>query len=344
MSKSKMMNPEELDRYLRTVTRRERYYLENPGKSSPAYADMQHKTVGGRDVLYFKLPALKEARILIRKDSRFTDVPCFIHSNLNINYIYSGKCDYVINSRPISLSQGDVAIFDRDVVRQKLYAGENDIVINVSMSNEFFSSSILKQIGRQSVISSFMLHALSDRSFSHNHYMLFRTSQNPLIAHLFHQLFMEYYSDRIYEKEMIQGLLHLIFIELLRVYLEEPDRHFIQISSGQTHNTIEILRYIEEHYADCSLTQLAGVFGYHPKYLCSLLKKQTGKTFKEIQLDRRLTIAAALLANTDEPVQSICQKVGISNLNYFYRHFEAHWQMSPNEYRQKMKPYLLPVN
>lgn len=344
MSKSKIMNQEELDRYFRTVTRRERYYLENPGKPSPSYSDMQHKTIGGNDVLYFKLPALKEAEILIRRDSRFTDVPSFIHSNLNINYIYSGKCDYVINGLPVSLVQGDVALFDRDVVRRKLYAGEDDIVVNISMSNEFFGSSFLKQIGDQSIISSFMLHALSDHGFSHDHYMLFRTRNNALIAQLFRQLFIEYYSGRIYEKEMIQGLLHLIFIELLRVYREEPDRHMIQISSGQTHATIEILRYIEEHYTDCSLTGLSEVFGYHPKYLCSLLKKQTGKTFKEIQLEKRLSAAAVLLANTDEPVLSICQRIGISNQNYFYRQFEARWQMSPKAYREEKRSYFLPVD
>lgn len=212
-------------------------------------------------MFHFNLPTLKEAEILIRKDSRFTDVPDYVHSNLNMNYIYSGKCDYVINNRPVSLHQEDVAIFDKDVVRRKLYAGRDDIVINISMSNEFFDNSFLRQVGRQSIISEFMLHVLSEYSSSHNHYMLFRTSQNQRIHPLFCHLFIEYYSNQIYGKDMIQGYLHLIFVELLRLYHEDPD----------------------------------------------------------------------------EPIHTICQKVGTSNQNYFYKQFEQTYHMSPNEYRKKFK-------
>ena len=186
------MDLQELDTLFRTRTRREQYYLEHQGAPSPSYRTMEHRQIDGKDVLYFRLPALKEAEILIRKDSRFTDVPYYIHSNLNMNYIYSGKCDYVINSRSITLHQGDVVIFDKDVVRRKQYAGEKDIVINISMSNEFFNNSFLRRIGEQSIISNFMLHVLCDHSDTHNHYLVFRTNHETLISTLFCQLFTDY--------------------------------------------------------------------------------------------------------------------------------------------------------
>ena len=155
---------------------------------------------------------------------------------------------------------------------------------------------------------------------------------------MFYQLFSEYYENSIYRKEMIQGYLQLIFIELLRTYHEDAANQTVQISSGQMQNTIDILHYIEQHYTDCTLTQLADAFGYHPKYLCSLLKKQTGKTFKEIQLSQRLKETAALLIDTDDSIQSIFQKVGVSNQNFFYKYFETCFQMSPHEFREKNRP------
>lgn len=328
------MNIQELDAMLRTKTRREQYYLDHPGAPSPTYKNISHRTVNGRDVLFFKLPALKEAEILIRKDSRFTDVPYYVHSNLNMNYIYSGKCDYEINEHAITLHQGDVAIFDKDVVRRKLYAGEDDIVINISMNNDFFSNSFLRQIGEKSIISSFMLHALSEKSGSHNHYLIFQSHSSPLIPTLFHHLLLEYFDSRLYGKEMIQGYLHLIFTELLRLYHEDSSNQVIEISSGQIQNTINILHYIERHYADCTLTQAAEAFGYHPKYLCALLKKQTGKSFKEIQLAQRLRAAAELLENTDSSVQSVFEQVGAYNQNFFYKYFESYYHMTPSEYRR----------
>lgn len=336
------MDLQELDTLFRTRTRREQYYLEHQGAPSPSYRTMEHRQIDGKDVLYFRLPALKEAEILIRKDSRFTDVPYYIHSNLNMNYIYSGKCDYVINSRSVTLHQGDVVIFDKDVVRRKQYAGEEDIVINISMSNEFFNNSFLRRIGEQSIISNFMLHVLSDHSDTHNHYLVFRTNHETLISTLFCQLFTEYYGSRIYGKEMIQGYLHLIFVELLRLYQEDKDNQLVQISSGQMSCTLEILHYIEEHYKDCTLAQLSAAFGYHPKYISALLKKQTGKTFKETQLDQRLKAATALLIDTDDSIQSICHKVGASNQNFFYKSFEAAYRMSPGDYRKKNTEPVLP--
>lgn len=248
----------------------------------------------------------------------------------------------MINSRSVTLHQGDVVIFDKDVVRRKQYAGEEDIVINISMSNEFFNNSFLRRIGEQSIISNFMLHVLSDHSDTHNHYLVFRTNHETLISTLFCQLFTEYYGSRIYGKEMIQGYLHLIFVELLRLYQEDKDNQLVQISSGQMSCTLEILHYIEEHYKDCTLAQLSAAFGYHPKYISALLKKQTGKTFKETQLDQRLKAAAALLIDTDDSIQSICHKVGASNQNFFYKSFEAAYRMSPGDYRKKNTEPVLP--
>jgi len=331
------MNIHELDILLRTKTRRELYYLEHPGITSPSYQDMQRKVVNGREVLYFKLPALKEAEILIRKDSRFTDVPYFVHSNLNMNYIYSGKCDFQIDDRSITLHQGDVAVFDQDVVRRKLYSNEQDIIVNISMSNEFFSDSFLRRIGNQSLISNFMLHVLSEHSGSHDHYMVFRSSKNPLISSLFQQLLLEYYSERVYGKDMIRGYLHLIFTELLRLYNEYPKEQMIRISADSGETVIHMLQYIEEHYQDCSLNQLAQEFCYHPKYATSLLKKLTGSSFKEIQIQERLKKAAELLLETEESIQSICEQVGISNQSFFYRCFKNIYRMSPKEYRQRKK-------
>ena len=165
--------------------------------------------------------------------------------------------------------------------------------------------------------------------------MIFQSHRSPIITILFERLLLEYFDNRLYGKEMIRGYLHLVFTDLLRLYHEAPDSQLIEISSGQIQNTIEILRYIEQHYEDCTLTQLAETFGYHPKYLCSLLKKQTGKSFKQIQMEKRLKTAASLLENSDLPIQSILQQVGAHNQSFFYRCFEEAYTVSPGEYRRQ---------
>ena len=139
--KKEDMDRAELDAFLRQITPREQFYLDNPGAPSPRFKTMEHRTVRGRDVLYFHLQELPNDEIHLRKDSRFTDVPYYMHSNININYIYDGHCDYLIDDKPITLYKGDVCIFDLDVVRRKLTLGPSDIVINLNMTNEFFGDS-----------------------------------------------------------------------------------------------------------------------------------------------------------------------------------------------------------
>lgn len=156
--KKEDMDRAELDAFLRQITPREQFYLDNPGAPSPRFKTMEHRTVRGRDVLYFHLQELPNDEIHLRKDSRFTDVPYYMHSNININYIYDGHCDYLIDDKPITLYKGDVCIFDLDVVRRKLTLGPSDIVINLNMTNEFFGDSFFHKAGRQNLFSDFMVH------------------------------------------------------------------------------------------------------------------------------------------------------------------------------------------
>lgn len=320
-----------LDKFLRAVTPREQFYLDNPGAPSPRYKDIERRVFNGREVLYF---ALQDDMVHLRKDSRFTDVPYHLHTNVNVNYIYSGKCDFVVDELPVTLRKGDVAIFDVDVVRRKLYLGEDDIVINLNMSHDFFESSFMRKAGEQTILSDFMLRVLSTSSPAHDHYMIFRTGDNAAIDLLFRQLMLEYFEENIYREQMIQGYLHLIFLELLRLYDSDANKHFVQIGSTHSRDIMSILYYIEQNAADCTLTELAEHFRYHPKYISALLKQMTGSTFKQIQTRQRLKNAATLLLQTALPIQEIAQRVGVGNLSSFYRSFEAQYRVLPGTYRK----------
>lgn len=329
------MDWNELDRYLRQITPREQFYLDNPGAPSPRFRNMEKRVIDGREVLVFQIPSLWEDSVHLRKDSRFTDVPFHIHTNVNVLYIYSGKCDLLVEDTPVTLHRGDVGLFDVDVVRRKLYLGEDDIVINFNMTHEFFSGSFLRRAGEQNILSDFMLHVLSTNSPTHDHYILFRTGEDFSVDLLFSMLLAEYYKEDVYRREMIQGCLRLIFLELLRLCSHDSGGYQVQISSTHSRDVTGILHYIEKNYAGCTLPDLAEQFGYHPKYISALLKQMTGSSFKQIQTRLRLQNAAELLLQTDLSVQEISQQVGVGNLSHFYSSFEKQFGLRPNAYRKQ---------
>lgn len=326
------MDTDKLNKLLIKNTEREQYYLDNPGSVSPRYKSMNSKIVDGKEVFCFSLDKLAEKEILIRKDSRYTFVPFYIHSNINMNYIYSGKCTYLINDEYITLHKGDVCIFDKDVVRAKMKTGKDDIIINISMSNDFFSNSLINRIGEQSVMANFIIHSLSNTE-NHNHYLIFQTEKSMKIIELFNSLLIEYYDNKIYSKEIIKSYLVIIFIELLRIYHTRSGNQLIQISDDSSKILMDILHYIEKNYSDCNIDDIAKTFGYHPKYISYLIKKKTGKTFNEIKLTQRLNIACSYLKNTTLSIQTIAEKVGITNQSFFYKKFKEYYKISPNDYR-----------
>ena len=125
----------------------------------------------------------------------------------------------------------------------------------------------------------------------------------------------------------------MIFLYLLRLHQQDSDGQMVQIISTHNRRVVDILSYIEQHYVNCSLQDLAEQFGYHPKYISAMLREMTGFSFKQIQVRERMKEAGRLLTETDESVQDIASRVGMSNLSSFYRTFKAYYGMLPDAYR-----------
>lgn len=103
--------------------------------------------------------------------------------------------------------------------------------------------------------------------------------------------------------------------------------------TGEEAAILRVLRYIEENYRTGSLTEIAGELHYDLCWLSREIKRQTGKAYKELLQEKRLTQAAYLLKNTGLRVDEIGDAVGYSNLSYFHRIFQARYGMTPKKYR-----------
>lgn len=96
-----------------------------------------------------------------------------------------------------------------------------------------------------------------------------------------------------------------------------------------------LLDYIDRHYGDSlKLETLAVLFNYSSSYLGQLFKSYTGEYFNGY-LDRiRIQKAKELLAQ-DMKVYEVAERVGYSNVNYFYSKFKKLEGISPSFYQKK---------
>ncbi|AIS58589.1 transcriptional regulator [Listeria ivanovii subsp. londoniensis] len=319
------------------LTKPEEKYLANPEFHSPVYQQLPQVLIDEEKVYKFELPNLKKNIIEIRRDSRFTSVPKHIHSNININYVYSGTCHYTVNDKKTLLTKGDICIVDRNVIRAKEKLTENDIVLNISLSNDFFSREFIMGLGEASVLTNFLFAAITQNNH-HDGYLIFRNS-DATIENYFSQLINEYFKNDSFSRYSIEALFSLIFIQLIRNYQSNENKQIVHISSTGADNLFEIIEYIEKHSEVCTLEQTAQLYNYHPKYLSQLIKRTFGKTFKEIQTDQRLKNATQYLEFSEQPISEIANLVGMSNITQFYKKFHEKYGLTPAEYRSKLIEY-----
>ena len=124
--------------------------------------------------------------------------------------------------------------------------------------------------------------------------------------------------------------------QLLTVLLAILLRNFKKSQRANTSSKIvEIYDYLHQNYQTANLMSAVAHFHYHPKYLSSLIHKQTGKTFRQILNEIKLQNAANFLAFSEYSVEQISELIGYQDTSYFYRIFKETYGLSPTQYRQK---------
>ena len=276
---------------------------------------------------------LKKDMIGMIKETRFTVIPKHHHVDMELNYIYSGSCTFVINGREVTLKKGDLCILDSDVWHSATsYKKEHDIVINIVFRRSFFDGVFLSRLSQQGVVASFLVDAVS-RNRRHDKYLIFHTQNEPKIHSLIQFLLCEYFDRSSCYGELVKAYATALFLELVNVMHSQAERTI----SGSNEILVPVLQYLEKNYMSCTLTQLAEKFGYNPNYLSAQLKRITGCSFVELKNRQQFSEAAFLLANTEKSISEIIEKIGCSNRTFFYQKFEQIYGMTPREYRVQAK-------
>lgn len=107
---------------------------------------------------------------------------------------------------------------------------------------------------------------------------------------------------------------------------------------NHTHTAVtKIMNYLDEHYQEpISLEDLSKVVFLNTKYICNIIKQDTGKTFHEILVGLRIQKAKALMKLPNSKMYEISQQVGFSDSKSFNNAFKKVVGMTPTEYRNQL--------
>jgi len=135
------------------------------------------------------------------------------------------------------------------------------------------------------------------------------------------------------KRSINQFTMGLLFLQLVNYTdkVEVGKDHFDQ------ELMLSVYRFIEEHYKEGELSELAAALKVDLYWLSRRIKKLTGATYTELLQKKRLNQAQFLLQNTNLPVADIGHAVGYDNLSYFHRIFRERFGESPKQYRKHIR-------
>lgn len=287
-----------------------------------------------RDFIIDKVNLLETGKLIsIRPHTRFTDFPLHRHNYVEIIYMCSGQTEHMINGEmPLTLSTGELLFLNQHVSHAIKRAEWNDIAVNFIVMPEFFDF-VLEIIGSDHILGQFLLNCLRQSS-GYADFLHFKVADVKRVQNQMENLVLGMFEPDSGSRLVNQVSMSLLFLLLLghidRLNTAGPGRASHAL-------VLDALQSIQDHYQSVTLSTVADKHGVSLAYVSRLIKEATGKSFKELLMEKRLSKAEQLLMGTALPAADIIAAVGYENTSYFYRIFRERYGLSPREYRKQGK-------
>lgn len=208
---------------------------------------------------------------------------------------------------------------------------ENEIIIiGVQIRKETFFREYLPTIYMDTSLFQFFIEPKTNK-FS-DEFIHLPVPHNNAVRTLLEIMVMEYADPREDSQRLLKSMLQTLLQEIARLYRIEKSENIHKTVSEQ------ILDYMSDHSDVVTLKEIAAHFSYHPNYISTLLKRETGKKFTEILLEKRMERAVLLMQNTTLSIEEISVMLGYSNQSNFYKAFKDYFGKTPRDYISPSKP------
>lgn len=269
--------------------------------------------------------------IQVRPHTRFVHFPKHRHNYVEVIYMCQGTTTHIVDGNRVVLEEGDLLFLNQNAQQEILPAGEQDIAVNFIVLPEFFNTAFSMMGAEENSLKDFLVGTLCGKN-DRTSYLYFHVSDILPIQNLVENMVWTIYYDMGNKRSCNQITMGLLILQLLN-HMDKMETGSTQFDTELTGN---VLSYIEEHYKNGSLSELADMMNYDVYWLSREIKKRTGKTYKELLQTKRMNQAVYLLTSSTLPVADIIESVGYDNTSYFYRKFKERYGISPKEYREHL--------
>ncbi|MCA1430363.1 MULTISPECIES: helix-turn-helix domain-containing protein [unclassified Bradyrhizobium] len=283
-----------------------------PAAASGFPASVEHVRLGDAAINRVSFP-----EHLVRRSA--ADIAASDRSCFYLNLKLAGRCRIQQDGREISLSPGQVGIFDSD--------------------RQF---ALLHDRGPQLCVASFWVpaEALRERLPASFDVVAARLSDDPVVGHLIVETARTLSEGALQMSEDEGVRLFRALIELVAVSLSRSSRlHAAEAESLADATTLAVKRAIHRRLRQPGLAvaDVAAAVGISERYVHKLLAR-SGSSFTDYVIDHRLDGAARDLrtpAMAERAIGAIAFDWGFSDLSHFTRRFKQRFGCRPRDWRAR---------
>ena len=252
------------------------------------------------------------------------------HDYFYFNYCYKGVHEYSTEKNKIVVSENDIYAGQPFVSHRHLPEKDDDgVLVCIFIRPELVYRTLLPYINTSESMTNFLIQPSTDKYSEESIHFNLKNDYN--IRKLIEIMIIEYANPSENTQSILRSLTSAMIMQIARKYSQQQDKpQSLSLSS-------QIIKYIGENDATVTLQDVAAKFSYHPNYISSLLKKETGKSFSRILLEKRMAHALVLLQGTTLSIDSVSAMLGYSNPSNFHKAFREYYGKSPREYINDIK-------
>ncbi len=210
-------------------------------------------------------------------------------------------------------------------------AEEGCLMLSIALSDQMVEQTMRKVLEHDRILFEFFRNGLSGGGHG---YLLLRPESPRQIRRVCGGILHESYTRGPYSKNIFNSYLEILFSLMMRSRDLTVD--FRREPPGDL-SMIQVLKYIQDHFRETSLGEVAELFHYDPSYLSRQIKGATGRNYTDLLRELRLNEAKYLLSHTDLSMDEVAARSGFDNRAHFFRTFRAEAGMTPGDWRKKEK-------
>ena len=214
----------------------------------------KERYTSGRNFVIDSRKLLQKGRLIeIRPHTRFVHFPRHSHNYVEMVYMCGGSTTHIINDRErITLQEGDLLFLNQNATQEILPAGENDIAVNFIILPEFFDHAF-SMLEKENILHDFLISVLSQDS-SLSSYLHFQAKDILPVQNLIENMIWTLLHKKSGTNTVNQTTMGLLFLNLSMftdaINQDEPNQYEQTL-------VFSVLKYIETHYKNGSLTEVA---------------------------------------------------------------------------------------